>query len=149
VIGLLSGVVSAAARQLGHIISFSVTLTMMLGVNAYIFYKCRQKKGKFWRKWGPLFCTALAGALIMLDLFRHVLADHDIWKPGPFPGSSEYRPGCKEESMKCLSLTGILITVIATYTGFILLFIGTMWSANIITKLKQIRKQWKNLRSKM
>jgi len=148
VIGLLSGVATAAARSLGHLISFCITLTMMLGVNAYIFYKCRQRKGSHWKKWGPLYCTAIAALLIMADLTRHVLADNKIWKGGPFPGSAQYRAGCDAQNITCLTVLGVFFTIIATYSGFIFLFIGTMWAANLIAKLKQIRQKWKNLRAK-
>jgi len=146
VIGLLSGVASAAARTMGHLISLIVTGVLMIGVNAYTYYKCRQRKGSHWQHYGPVYFTMIAACLILLDLFRHVLADHHIWKPGPFPGASEYRPGCDSENWSCLSLTGVLITVGATYTGFICLFIGTMWSANLVQKLKQIKRKWQALR---
>jgi len=82
----------------------------------------------------------------MADLMRHVLQDVGWWPSGQFPGSSEYRSGCEDENMSCLSLVGWLFTVVFTYAGFLLLFIGTMWNANIISKLKEIRKQWQQLR---
>jgi len=147
VIGLLSGVVTAAARSLGHYISFGITLSMMIGVNCYIGYKSRQRKGKFFYKYGPLFLTIAAALLIMADLTRHVLQDVNIWPSGPWPGSSEYRNGCNEETVRCLSVLGIFFTIIATYSGFICLFIGTMWNANIIAKFRQVRKQWNALRA--
>jgi len=149
VIGLLSGAVTAAARSLGHYISCGVTATMMIGVNVYIGYKCRQRKGSHWNRYGPLYFTIVAALLIMADLFRHVLQDVNVWKSGPFPGSSEYRDGCEQENIKCLSILGVFFTIIATYLGFILLFIGTMWNANLLQKLKQIRKQWRALRAKV
>jgi len=147
VIGLLSGVASAAARQLGHLVSIIITGTLMIGVNSYIFYKCRQRKGTFRKRWGPLCFTLVAAPLILLDILRHVLADNHIWKAGPFPGSSEYRHGCTQENWSCLTLTGWLITIGCTYIGFACLFVGTMWSANLIQKLKQIRKKWLELRA--
>ncbi len=61
-------------------------------------------------------------------------------------GSSQYRANCPHENVTCLSAVGVVFTIIFTYTGFILLFIGTMWNANIVAKLKQIRKQWRLLR---
>jgi len=144
---LLSGAVTAAARSLGHYISFGVTLSMMLGINAYIAYKSRTRTGPHWNKYGPLYFTSIAAVLIMSDLLRHVLQDLNIWKSGPFPGSSQYRDGCTEENISCLSVLGVFFTIIATYSGFICLFIGTMWNANIHKKLKQIRKQWQTLRA--
>jgi len=148
VIGLISGTVTAAARVLGHYISFGVTATMMIGVNSYILYCCMTKRRKqpFCKKYGPLILTFFAALFIMADLTRHLLQDLNLWKSGPWPGSSEYRPDCPTETMKCLSILGVFFTVIATYTGFILLFIGTMWNANIVTKLKQIKRKWNELR---
>jgi len=149
VIGLLSGVASAAARTLGHYISFGITLTMMVLVNIYIGYKSSKRKGRVLRKYGPLFCTLIAGCLIMLDLTRHCLADLKIWTATSYPiGSAEYRPGCTAQNITCLSVLGIFFTIIATYTGFIFLFIGTMWSANLLQKLKQIKQQWSVIRGK-
>jgi len=147
VIGLLSGAVTAAARSLGHYISFGVTLTMMIGINIYIAYKSQNRKRPHWVKYGPLYFTLIAALLVMADLTRHVLQDLNVWKSGPFPGSSQYRDGCNEETIKCLSVVGVFFTIIATYLGFIFLFIGTMWNANILVKLKQIRKQWQLLRA--
>jgi len=148
VIGLISGTVTAAARALGHYISFGVTAAMMIGVNAYILYCCltKRKKQAFCKKYGPLIFTIVAALLIMADLTRHLLQDLNIWPSGPWPGSSEYRADCPTETMRCLSILGVFFTVVATYTGFIFLFIGTMWNANIIAKLKQIRTKWKLLR---
>jgi len=147
VIGLLSGAVTAAARSLGHYISCGVTGTMMIGVNIYIFYKCRQRKGSHWKKYGPLYFTIIAAFLIMADLIRHVLQDVNIWKSGPWPGSSEYRDGCETENITCLTVLGVFFTIVSTYLGFIFLFIGTMWNANLLQKLRQIRRQWQALRA--
>jgi len=92
--------------------------------------------------------TVFAGLLIMADLMRHVLQDVAIWKAGPWPGSSEYRSGCEEENVTCLSAIGWIFTIVCTYSGFILLFWGTMWNANLMSKLRDIKKQWQALRSK-
>jgi len=146
VIGLLSGVASAAARKMGHVISLSVTGAMMVGVNIYMFYCAKTKRRRTHYQYVPFILTVLAGCLILLDLMRHVLADHHIWKPGPFPGCSQYRPNCGKENITCLSLTGVLFTIVATYTGFILLFIGTMWNANLISKLKEVKRKWQEIR---
>ncbi len=44
-------------------------------------------------------------------------------------------PTCPHETLRCLSLTGWLITFVCTYVGFIFLIIGTMWAANIVSKV--------------
>jgi len=74
----------------------------------------------------------------MADLTRHVLVDANIWTG---PSGSEYRDNCNDEDVKCLSLTGWFITFGCTWTGFILLFAGTLWNANILVKLKAIYAQ--------
>jgi len=151
VIGILSGTVAASARSLGHYISFGVTCSLMIALNCYIFY-CAIKKRKnkpHYIKFGPFYLTFLAALFILADLARHVLQDVNIWKSGPWPGSSEYRDGCPTETIKCLSVVGVIFTIIFTYTGFILLFCGTMWNSNIISKLKGIKEQWNLLRKKV
>jgi len=147
VIGLISGTVAAAARSLGHYISFGITGSLMIGVNVYMFYKMRQRSGSFVHKYGPITLTILAGLFVMADLTRHVLQDTKVWPEGPWPGSSQYRSDCNSETIRCLSPVGVVFTIIFTYSGFILLFIGTMWNANIVQKLKQVRTKWRRLRS--
>jgi len=121
----------------------------MIALNGYMLYCALTKRRKlpFQQKFGPFILTVIAALLIMADLLRHVLQDVNIWKAGPWPGSSEYRSGCAEENISCLSAIGWIFTIGCTYSGFVLLFWGTMWNANLIAKLKQIRKQWQALRS--
>jgi len=150
VIGLLSGAVTTAARSLGHYISFSITGAMMIALNAYMFYCAKKKRTKFpfGKKYGPFMLTVAAALLIMADLLRHVLQDVNVWKAGPWPGSNEYRPNCNQENVTCLSAIGWIFTIVCTYSGFILLFCGTMWNANLLHKLREIKRQWQALRSK-
>jgi len=121
----------------------------MIAVNAYILYCARTKRTKLphFKQYGPFYLTVAAALFIMADLLRHVLQDVNIWKEGPFPGSAQYRAGCEQENITCLSPIGVVFTIIFTYSGFILLFAGTMWNANLLAKLKDIREQWKLLRS--
>jgi len=116
---------------------------MMIFVVAYTAYKSRSRRGTHWNIYGPTYLVVLAAVLIMADLVRHVMQDVGFW---PGPSSNEYRHGCESENMSCLSAIGWLFTVVCTYSGFILLFIGTMWNANIISKLKQIKEKWQALR---
>jgi len=152
VIGLLStGAVASSARATGHYISFAITGALMIGINLYMLYGAIKKRTSYsshWKRFGPLYCTMLAALLIMADLTRHILQDLDVWEAGPFPGSSEYRPNCEAENVTCLSLIGALFTIVFTYSGFILLFAGTMWNANLWSKLKQIKRRWRALRGK-
>jgi hypothetical protein len=133
---------------MGHFISFGITGGMMLGLNAYMLYCAIQKRKKMSpiKRFGPFILTVFAMFLIMADLLRHILQDRNIWKAGPWPGSSEYRTNCEHENITCLSPIGWIFTIACTYSGFILLFVGTMWNANIMTKLKQIREKWHQLK---
>lgn len=168
-IGLISGSVSAAARTLGHLISFCVTLALMILVNAYICWtlKNRPQTQGCWAKYGPLILTILAVPFIMADLTRHLLQDHDIWPECERPtgvvwnssctwSSSQYHcekappNGCIDttrENLAHLSMIGVLFTICFTYTGFLLLMVGSMWNANLCQKCRDMRSQWRELRS--
>jgi hypothetical protein len=54
---------------------------------------------------------------------------------------------CSEgaETFTCLSAIGWFVTVVCTYVGFALFFVGVMWNSNLIYK---ISKTWKSLRAK-
>jgi len=134
------------ARSLGHYISASITLAMMIFVVGYTAYKSMDRKGTHWNKYGPTYFVVVASFFIMADLVRHVLQDVGWWPSGQWPGSNEYLPNCPNENMSCLSPIGWIFTVFFTYSGFFLLFVGTMWNANIIGKLKAIRQKWRLLR---
>lgn len=144
VIGLIGGTVTAAARQLGHWISFGVTLAMMIGLCTYVGFQSRSRRGSTWQRMGPFILCVDAAMFIMMDLTRHVLQDIKVW---PAPGSSEYRSDCDSETIACLSPIGWVFTIFATYSGFILLVIGTMWNANICDKIADVKEKWKELRS--
>lgn len=145
-IGLIGGTVSAAARSTGHTISFFVTLAIMIALIIYIRYTAKFRYGSHMETYGPTYMCILAALMIMSDLTRHVLQDADVWKAGPWPGSSQYRPDCHEESMECLSAVGWIFTFALTYGGFALLFIGTLWNANICEKLQDFKQKWRELR---
>jgi len=171
VIGLVSGTVTAAARKTGHWISFFITLTMMILVNSFIIYTRKHRYGSWFHVNGPLCFTLLAVPLIMADLMRHVLQDQGIWEECDRGdsvngfiwdsdkcrwSSSQYHctlmpPHCipdKDENMGHLSMVGILFTIFFTYSGFVCLFIGVLWNASIVKKLKEIKSKWRELRGK-
>jgi len=169
VIGLISGTVSASARKLGHWISFAITLLMMVLVNCFIFWslKNRNRRRGFCQYWGPFILTMCCVPLIMADLLRHVLQDTGVWKECDRASdviwdsscnwaSNQYKcselpaVGCvpnSHESMAHLSIIGVLFTICFTYLGFACLFVGTLWNANIVKKLKQIRARWTEMRT--
>jgi len=163
----VSGTVTAAARKTGHLISFFITLAMMCLVVGFIWHTKKQRYGNCWQINGPLILVIMAVPLIMADLVRHLLQDHDIWTEcprnkdePPWPSkctwySNQYRctlhgpSSCipdKNENMAHLSPMGVLFTIVCTYTGFGLLFFGVLWNANILKKCREIRSQWRELR---
>jgi len=85
--------------------------------------------------------------LVMADLTRHVLEDTNVWPSDGTWGASEYRDDCTEETMHCLSTVGVIFTIVLTYSGFAMMAFGTMWNANICDKIKDIREEWKKIRS--
>jgi len=96
---------------MGHWISFGITLAMMLGISVFIAYGARRRSGTHFNKWGPTYLIVLASVLVMADLVRHVLQDTKLW---PEPSSSQYRPGCHDETFRCLSGIGIVFTIFCT-----------------------------------
>eukprot|EP01023_Acetabularia_acetabulum_P010735 TRINITY_DN14892_c0_g1_i1.p4 TRINITY_DN14892_c0_g1~~TRINITY_DN14892_c0_g1_i1.p4 ORF type:complete len:136 (-),score=18.91 TRINITY_DN14892_c0_g1_i1:593-1000(-) len=89
--------------------------------------------GNHWQKYGPIYLVSLALPLIMADLTRHVMLDHG-WCGA---ACAMYRDdNCPYADIRCLSLVGWLVTIVFTYSGFACLIIGTLWSANMVGKIK-------------
>ena len=139
VIGIISGSVSAASRRLGHYISFSVTLTLMLIFLSYMIYKSKTKNGSKYNKYGPIVMLIFAIFFIMADLTRHIGQDLHFW------ALPMYKHNCGNESLKCLSAIGWLFTFF-TYFGFLLLSISTMWNINIVRKIKDRYREIQQMR---
>lgn len=69
-----------------------------------------------------------------------------VHTPGWISQQNRVYSECPVENMSCLSLTGWLVTVGCTYSGFACLILGTLWNADIKKKLKEIRAQWHMMR---
>lgn len=141
----------------------------MIAVIVFVAYGVRRRAGTHWKRFGPLYLTCIAAPLILADLFRHLLQDQGIWKECQRPdgyvwgsrctwSSSQYHctlaapHGCiplKHENMAHLSMIGWIFTIAFTYVGFILLFVGTMWNANVLAKCRDVKKRWRELRHQM
>ena len=81
-IGVLSGTVTAAARQLGHYIALGITALLMVVVWFFIFSAAHSGPRMYlprWRRWGPTAVFTLAFPLILADPMRHVLGDLGLW----------------------------------------------------------------------
>jgi len=141
VIGLVGGTVSAAARRTGHLVSFCVTLTMMIAMLAYTIYSLRNRAPPHCNKYDPLYFVIASVPLVMADLTRHLILDHVSvhWL-------LEYRKGCGHETVVCLTVVGVIFTIVCTYLGFLCLFIGSLWNANICEKIRELRAKWRELR---
>lgn len=76
--------------------------------------------------------------------------------PNPkYPHTSDELKACtchciptEKEGMLHLSPMGVLFTIVFTYFGFMLLAIGTMWNANLMTKLSSLKDKWRQLRGR-
>eukprot|EP01012_Entosiphon_sulcatum_P035670 TRINITY_DN452_c0_g1_i1.p1 TRINITY_DN452_c0_g1~~TRINITY_DN452_c0_g1_i1.p1 ORF type:complete len:765 (+),score=107.99 TRINITY_DN452_c0_g1_i1:1538-3832(+) len=75
--------------------------------------------------------------------------DNSIPMPQPLPGGSCdcHCIADDKENLAHLSPMGILFTITFTYLGFTLLAIGTLWNANLLSKLREVRTQWRQLRN--
>lgn len=158
---------SAALRSLAHSLSLALTAILMGGIAAYIGWRCTKRSGSNLNKWGPLIVTVVAAMLILVDQVRAVVVDHwdipALYKWRIVPSNSHFDPNvfnndynCNPEMLSffkelaynyyCLNLTGGICMAI-TYLGFALLIVGTMWNANLMDKLKDVRDTWRELRS--
>lgn len=54
----------------------------------------------------------------------------------------------EQENIHHLSFIGVLFTIFFTYTGFVLLATGTLWNADILHKLAEMKKKWRLLRAR-
>lgn len=131
---------SAGAKAFAHSISFGITLAILTNLSQFVFHgaKRRKKKGaSHWQVYGPFYLTAIAVPLVMADLTRHVLQDSGLWNG---PSSHMYKPTARCQATDpppsgCLSATGIIFTILFTYSGFTCLIIGSLWSADLHKKL--------------
>jgi hypothetical protein len=150
VIGIVGGTVTASARKFGHSLSLGITALMLVLLTAYIAWSSKKRFGTTWQKYGPLILMPIASAMIIADPIRHVLQDADVWPArngDHYVGSAQYLRGCAHETMSCLSPIGIVFTIVLTYVGFFILFVGMLWNAHICDKLKEIKAKWRQLRN--
>jgi len=135
--------VTGAATKMGHVVGVAVTAVMLILMIAYTAYSLRNRWGGCWQKYGPLILVSIAFPLIIAEPLRHILQDNDVWT-----GDSVkiYRDNCSSGYLDCLSLTGWLITFTATYSGFAILFVGSLWNADICYTCEKIRDKWRKLR---
>jgi len=144
VLPLIGVSVQTGARHLGHLVSWIVTLVVMIALFVYLLYGSRERWGSHWQKFGPTYLVAVASVFVMADPTRHVLKD---WKVLTAKWSNMYIAGCGAESWRCLTWSGVMFSICFTYFGFLLLIWGTMWNANIIDKLRDIKDKWTEIRS--
>eukprot|EP00463_Aulacantha_scolymantha_P001508 TRINITY_DN211_c0_g1_i2.p6 TRINITY_DN211_c0_g1~~TRINITY_DN211_c0_g1_i2.p6 ORF type:complete len:54 (-),score=10.00 TRINITY_DN211_c0_g1_i2:535-696(-) len=48
--------------------------------------------------------------------------------------------------MHCLSVFGVFVTVIATYSGFAILIAASLWNANICEKIDDFKTKWRDIK---
>jgi len=135
--------VTGAATRMGHWVGFAVTAAMLIAMTAYTAHGLRKRWGGGCHKYGPFLLVAISFPLIIMEPLRHILQDTNTWT-----GDSVkiYRDGCESGYLDCLSPTGWIITFTFTYVGFAMLFVGSLWNANICKTCLKIRDQWRALR---
>jgi len=143
VVGLVGGSVTGAARELSQTVSWFVTFGSLLLMWLWTAWNTRMRAMMHDRHvdiYGPLYLYTIASLLILVDPSRHMLENMGAWT-----GESvdTMRQGCEGEGWNCLSVTGIIMLV-ATYTGFIFLFIAGLWNANIFSKIGAWMRNRKN-----
>jgi len=172
VVALVGGVASGASRALAHSFSFGIRLAALTNIAQYVAWNTSKRKGSFVHKYGPLFLTCLAVPLVMADLTRHVLLDSGYatgacaysdaasyvadqqcrWNPDPNIGCWNTDFWHSGASMyygegDALSFTGVMFTIVLTYTGFACMIIGVFWNVDIMQKIKGIGSQLRALLS--
>lgn len=120
-----------------------MTLALCIGICIYVYRCSKSREAGYESKYGPFLCVFIASFFILADPSRHILQDLNIW---PAPSSSEYREDCDEESIRCLSVVGLIFTIICTWLGFFLLVCGNLWNAHILQHCQSIAYKWKQLR---
>eukprot|EP00743_Colponemidia_sp_Colp-15_P009515 GILK01010405.1.p2 GENE.GILK01010405.1~~GILK01010405.1.p2 ORF type:complete len:115 (-),score=20.97 GILK01010405.1:266-610(-) len=91
----------------------------------------KKRRGSHWQRFGPMYLILLSLPLVMADLTRHVLQDSGVWPEGE---SAMFNDDGS------LSPIGWLFTIFFTWSGFTLMIVGSLWLANIHTKLYEIYK---------
>mmetsp|Transcript_30509 Transcript_30509/g.67644 ORF Transcript_30509/g.67644 Transcript_30509/m.67644 type:complete len:152 (+) Transcript_30509:433-888(+) len=134
---------SAGAKAFSHTFSLTLTFAILTNLVQYTVHKAAEKCSStltHWQRYGPSYLLAIATPLVCADLTRHCLQDSGIW---PAPGSSMYidSDDCDDVSglkgLRCLTLVGWLFSIIFTYSGFALMVIAVLWSANLPAKISR------------
>eukprot|EP00696_Hemimastix_kukwesjijk_P013454 gnl/Hemi2/26847_TR9031_c0_g1_i1.p2 gnl/Hemi2/26847_TR9031_c0_g1~~gnl/Hemi2/26847_TR9031_c0_g1_i1.p2 ORF type:complete len:117 (+),score=26.34 gnl/Hemi2/26847_TR9031_c0_g1_i1:381-731(+) len=97
----------------------------------YVFFAAKTRRGTHWNRYGPFYLITMGLPFIMADLTRHVVQDAGLCICSMYNNDGS------------LSMYGWLFTIVFTYTGFALLFVGIMWSVEM---WKKISKLWSKLR---
>jgi len=158
---------TGATRSFSHYLTFGITLAVFTNIIQFAVAKTkRSRAGKpFCRKWGPVLCLVLATFLALADLMRHLI--NDAWGrscKGLEEGQSlrifngtesvevgsefnEYCHGVSILSMHTsdggLTAVGWLLTVVCTWSGYLLLFVGIFW---LISFPQKARAHWRAIR---
>lgn len=137
---LLGEAVTAGARNAGHIAAFCITIPLMIALSVYIWFQSKKRSHfhTLWQRKGPLILTAGGGLLVCLEPSRHFFIDRGILPVPMFAGYT-----CDQDTFSCLSGVGWAITICATYTGLALVMTGSLWNADIMSRLKLIGHKYR------
>lgn len=136
---------TAGAKAFSHTFSLAFTLAILTNLAQYFAWKGNTRRGTHWQRYGPAWLLVIATPLVCADMTRHCLQDSGIWTG---ESSRMYRPGCGPVSglhgILCLSVTGLVFSILFTYSGFILMITAVVWSSGLRGKL---RAAWGELRA--
>lgn len=145
----------------GRALSWGINFAMLTNILQFVFVMTKRSRAgmPLGRKWGPLLCVFAALLLIMVDPTRWVMKtswgtactelDRDA-NPGSGLGirssaEGSYTPLNAKYDEYCYSqsVANWNFAIYCTWSGFILLLIGTFWVSNIAPK---IVAQWRLIR---
>jgi hypothetical protein len=96
----------------------------MAAILIYTGVHSRTRRGSHLKVYGPTYLAVIAFPLVLINPLDHILMDNNI------------KPLMKRDG-----------TFAATYIGFACLAVSTLWNANIVQKLKELKTKWRELRS--
>jgi hypothetical protein len=122
-------IASAKYREAAHSISFGFNIGIFAVLLPQLFQRTRERRRDLecFNKWTPFILAALGAALIMVDLFRHMLLDQGFFeKQLPMYGKEGHLTFAGKFGVAC------------TWLGVIALVIGTSLLTNFSSRIQTL-----------
>jgi hypothetical protein len=144
--------------DLFHGLQVAIMLALMTNILQFAWWKCKAKKGieGHWDRFGPCYILFVSTCLVLVQptcmLVIGSYSSDDDYKPcdDSLPVENNHHgmnniffKGDDTTLLVPNTTEGILIQIFCTYLGFLLMFIGVVWSTNLH---KKITKKWNQLR---